>query len=80
MDGLGLQEGLDNLIGYPMLWRVLLNSAVIALIAGLGSTGPIWPEDILILTGLFIALWLLSARLFRKAAREQLTAGAEPEG
>ncbi|MCZ6748426.1 MAG: metal ABC transporter permease [SAR324 cluster bacterium] len=33
MDGLGLQEGLDNLIGYPMLWRVLLNSAVIALIA-----------------------------------------------
>ena len=54
--------------------------AVIALLAGLGSTGPIWPKDILILTGLFIALWLLSARLFRKAAREQLTAGAEPEG
>jgi len=54
--------------------------AVIALIAGLGSTGPILPEDILILTGLFIALWLLSARLFRKAARQQLTIGAEPEG
>jgi len=54
--------------------------ASIALIAGLGSTGPIWPKDILILTGFFIALWLLSARLFRKAAREQLTPGTESEG
>lgn len=41
--------------------------AVIALIAGLGFTGPI--------TGFFAALWLASAWLFRKAAREQ-TAGA----
>ena len=54
--------------------------AVIALIAGLGSTGPIWPRDILILTGFFAALWLLSAWLFRNAAREQPSAGAEPEG
>jgi len=53
--------------------------AVIALIAGLGSTAPIWPKDILILTGFFVALWLLSAWLFRNAARKQLTAGAEPE-
>jgi len=43
--------------------------AVIALIAGLGSTGPTWPADILILTGFFTALWLISAWLFRKAAR-----------
>ncbi len=50
--------------------------AVIALIAGLGSTAPIWPRDILILTGFFVALWLLSAWLFRNAAREQLTPGA----
>ena len=42
--------------------------AVIALIAGLGYT--------LILTGIFVALWLTSARLFRKAAREQIPAGA----
>ena len=53
--------------------------AAIALIAGLGSAGPIWPRDILILTGFFVALWLLSAWLFRNAARKQLTAGAEPE-
>ncbi len=54
--------------------------AVIALIAGLGSTGPIWPKDILVLTGFFVALWLLSAWLFRNAAREQHSAGAEPKG
>jgi hypothetical protein len=51
--------------------------AVIALIADLGSTGPIWPRDILILTGFFTVLWLVSAWLFRNAAREQRTAGAE---
>ena len=44
--------------------------AVIALIAGLGFT--------FILTGFFVALWLGSAWLFRKAAREQTPAGAAP--
>lgn len=42
--------------------------AVIALIAGWGSTGPIWPQDILILTGFFVALWVGSALLFRRAS------------
>ena len=41
--------------------------AVIGLTAGLGSA--------LVLTGIFMALWLVSAWLFRRAAREQ-TAGA----
>ncbi|WP_044194554.1 hypothetical protein [Hyalangium minutum] len=45
-------------------------AAVIALIAGWGNA--------LILTGLFVALWLTSAQLFRKAAREQRPAGAAP--
>jgi hypothetical protein len=49
--------------------------AVIALTAGLGSTGPSWPGGILILTGFFAALWLISAWLFRKAARKQTSAG-----
>lgn len=40
--------------------------AVIALVAGLGSSGPVWPWDILVLTGFFTALWLASALLFRK--------------
>jgi hypothetical protein len=42
--------------------------AVIALITGFGYT--------LILTGFFVALWLTSARLFRKAARERAPAAA----
>jgi hypothetical protein len=45
--------------------------AVIALIGGLGSTGPS-----LGLTLFFTALWLASAWLFGKAAREQRAAGA----
>jgi MFS family permease len=43
---------------------------VIALIGGLGFTGPI--------TVFFAALWLISACLFQKAAREQTPAGAAP--
>ena len=34
---------------------------VIAMIAGLGSTGANWPEAIVVLTGFFAALWLISA-------------------
>lgn len=43
--------------------------AVIALIAGLGYpwSGPL---EILGLTGFFVALWLISAWLFRKVARD----------
>ena len=52
--------------------------AMIALIAGWGSTAPIWPKDILALTGFFVALWLLSAYLFQKVARGQVPAAAEP--
>jgi hypothetical protein len=44
--------------------------AVIALIMGSGKA--------FILTGFFVALWLASARLFRKAARAQVPAGAAP--
>jgi ABC-type uncharacterized transport system permease subunit len=49
---------------------------VIALVAGLGSTGENWPRVIVVLTGFFAALWLASAWLFRRAAREQTPAGA----
>ena len=41
---------------------------VIALIAGLGFTGPI--------TVFFAALWLIAAWLFRKAAPDRLAMGA----
>jgi hypothetical protein len=47
--------------------------ALIALIAGLGSTEANWPDVVITVTGFFTALWLASAWLFRKAAREQTT-------
>lgn len=51
--------------------------AVIALTAGLGVSGPIWPRDVLVLTAFFAALWIGSALLFRKAAAlEQPSADA----
>jgi hypothetical protein len=51
--------------------------AVIALIAGLGYpwSGPL---ELSVLNGFFVVLWLISAWLFRKAAREQTPAGAAP--
>jgi membrane protein implicated in regulation of membrane protease activity len=52
---------------------------VIALIAGWGSTGTNLQGAIVFLTGFFVALWLVSAWLFRKAAREQTSAGAAPQ-
>lgn len=42
--------------------------AAIAVIGGLGATGPAWPNDVLGLTGFFTALWFASALLFRRAA------------
>jgi len=51
---------------------------VFALAAGFGSTAPSFPEAIVFLTGFFAALWLMSAWLFRRAAREQVPAGAAP--
>ncbi len=67
--------GMARVLYATALAQVLV--AVIALIAGFGSTGPIWPRDILVLTGFFATLWLISGWLFRKAARQQLTTSAE---
>jgi len=48
---------------------------VIALISGFGATGPNWRGTTVVLTGFFVALWLMSAWLFRQAAREQTRTG-----
>ncbi len=47
--------------------------AVIALIADLGASGPIWPRDILVATGFFAALWIGSSLLFRRASASNPT-------
>jgi hypothetical protein len=49
---------------------------IIALVAELGSTVENWPRVIVVLTSFFAALWLVSAWLFRRAAREQTPAAA----
>ena len=43
--------------------------AVVALVAGLGATEPPGPLRILILNGFFVALFVGSASLFRRAAQ-----------
>lgn len=45
--------------------------AVIVLLAGWGATEPGWPQKILFATGFFVALWLVSAMLFRRASTSQ---------
>jgi hypothetical protein len=58
-------HGMTRALFTTALAQVLV--AVIAVIRGLGSTGPIWPWDILVLNGFFAALWVGSALLFRRA-------------
>jgi di/tricarboxylate transporter len=53
-------------------------AGAVALVAGWGSAGANWPAVVVVLTGFFTALWLVSASLFRKAAREEISAGAGP--
>lgn len=43
----------------------------IAIVMKLGATGPIWPRDIVMLTAFFSAMWLASAWLFGRAAKEE---------
>lgn len=47
-----------------------LAAGMAALATGAGSGGPIWPLDILGLTGFFTTMWLISAWLFRGAGSE----------
>ena len=49
--------------------------AAVALIAGMGRGTPKWPWDILVLTGFFVALWALSAALFRESAAKNALPG-----
>jgi hypothetical protein len=66
-------DGMARALAATALAQVLVG--LIALIAGLGSTGANWPRVIVVLTGFFAALWLVSAWLFQKAARVQTPAG-----
>lgn len=45
--------------------------AVIAVMMRSGTSGPSWPRDVLILTAIFSAFWLVSGLLFSKAATRE---------
>ena len=63
------------------LFAAALTQALVAVIALIsGSASPVyWPQE-LTLNGIFVALFVGSALLFRYAAREQAPEGAAPEG
>ncbi|MGF9759869.1 hypothetical protein AAII07_32205 [Microvirga sp. 0TCS3.31] len=69
-------HGMARVLAATALAQALVGT--VALMAGLGSTGANWPVVIFVLTGFFSALWLISAWLFRKAAREGSSAAAAP--
>jgi membrane protein YdbS with pleckstrin-like domain len=60
-----------------MMVLAQVSAGVIALATGLDTTSASWPGSIVALTVFFTALWLLSAWLFRKAAREQTIAAGQ---
>ncbi len=45
--------------------------ATLAITMGLGSEGPVWPRDILVMTAIFSVFWLWSGWLFSRAARHE---------
>ncbi|UWU17359.1 hypothetical protein N2599_31920 (plasmid) [Rhizobium sullae] len=59
--------GMTRALSATALAQVLVG--IIALAAEFGSTAPSFPEAIVLSTGFFVALWLLSAYLFLKAER-----------
>jgi hypothetical protein len=59
-------RGMMLVMGGVAVAQVLV--AVVALVGGLGTGSSDWPRDLAGLTGLFTALWLGSALLFRNAA------------
>ena len=67
-------HGMAHVLVVTALAQALVG--VIALSAGLGSTGANWPRVIVVLTGFYSALWPLSAWLFWVAARKPTAAGA----
>jgi len=64
--------GLSRAMFGTALAQVLVGA--VALIAGFGSMDSSWPMEIWMSTVVFTALWLVSASLFRKAAREECPA------
>ncbi len=57
-------------MAHTMLYAAVaqVSVAIIALVENSGASGPIWPKDLLVITAVFVFLWLVSAIFFRRAA------------
>ena len=44
---------------------------IFAVTLGLGESSPVWPRGLLLMTGVFSLIWLMSAWLFSRAARQE---------
>jgi hypothetical protein len=65
----------------PAMSSTALAQALVPVIASTfwpESKALVWSPEVPALTGFFAAMWLISAWLFRKAAREQVPMGAAP--
>ena len=67
-------DGMSRVLFLTALIQVVVG--VIALAGKLGTEGNAWPNDVIVMTGIFAGLWLVSSWLFRRAAHKQLPAGA----
>jgi hypothetical protein len=64
----------------PAMSATALAQALVPVVAstfGLSSNVLVWSPEVLVLTGFFVALWLISAWLFRKARFEQTSKGGD---
>lgn len=72
----GRPRGMARVLAAMALAQVAI--AAITLVAGWGSEGENWPRVIVVLNGAFAVFWLVSAGLFRNAARKRGSADAAP--
>jgi hypothetical protein len=71
-------QGMARAMAVTALGQALV--APIELAGRWGAAAPIWPWEVLGLTGFFTAMWLMSAGLFRLAARQQAPVRAATPG
>lgn len=72
----GRPDGIARTLAAMAVATALIGVAAVAF--GWGSEGANWPQVAILANGIFAAAWLLSAWLFRRAARELTPAGAAP--
>lgn len=63
----GRAVGMARVLGVMAIVQAAI--AGFAVIAGIGTDGPIWPRDVIGANGMFVVIWMAAAALFHLAAR-----------